>query len=76
VFLSIRASAKAGLPADEAFPDTLKRLFVSCAMTATDQIPQIAENGAVVPLTVSTGLEKLPSLPFWLKKTVAVQRPL
>jgi sulfur-oxidizing protein SoxY len=68
VFLSIRASAKEGLPADEAFPDTLKRLFGSRAMTATAQIPQIAENGAVVPLTVSTGLENITAITILVEK--------
>jgi len=73
-FAALAALPKALLAAawpDKAFTstvaaETLKELFGTDQTTPTDQIklklPEIAENGAVVPITISTDLENVESI--------------
>lgn len=52
--------------------DTLKRLFKDRKITETDQIqikiPKIAENGAVVPMTITSSLADVQSLFILVEK--------
>jgi sulfur-oxidizing protein SoxY len=54
------------------FQASLTRLFGPGKITETDQIglklPQIAENGAVVPITVSTTLDRVTALSILVEK--------
>ena len=54
------------------FDDTLARLFKDRKITETDQIeikiPKIAENGAVVPLTISSSLADVLALSILVEK--------
>lgn len=52
--------------------ETLKTLFKDARLTESDQIdiqiPQIAENGAVVPITVSSRLDGIESISILVEK--------
>lgn len=52
--------------------DTLERLYTGMEIIETDQIelklPRIAENGAVVPITVSTSLDEVKSIAILVEK--------
>ena len=56
--------------------DALAELLGTDATTPTDQItlkvPEIAENGAVVPVTIKTTLENVESISIVVKKKVHV----
>jgi sulfur-oxidizing protein SoxY len=68
--------AHARWPADHFMPgrfnDTLKRLFADRKIIETDQIslkiPQIAENGAIVPITVSGTLPNVKAVSILVEK--------
>lgn len=72
-------TALAQWPAENFAPgrlnDTLARLFKERKITETDQIeikiPMIAENGAVVPLTISSSLADVKSLSILVEKNPA-----
>ena len=52
--------------------ETLKRLYADMAIIETDKIelklPRIAENGAVVPVTISTDLKEVESIAILVEK--------
>ena len=66
--LPMRLFAARNVPAFEAaaFDNAVKALFGAKSVTASDEVtlkvPDIAENGAVVPVTVSTTMEGVKSI--------------
>ena len=57
---------------------TLKRLFKDQKIIESDkidiQISKMAENGAAVPITVTSSLKNAESMPYWSKKPHTVSR--
>jgi sulfur-oxidizing protein SoxY len=71
-------SARAAWPAEKfaplKFPESLTRLLDGQTPELSDKIelklPQIAENGAVVPISVSTALDNVASIAILVEKNV------
>lgn len=68
----VRADWPKAAYAQKDMPDAIKGLFGDRPVTSSDLVeikaPDIAENGSVVPITISTGLKQVKSVSIFVEK--------